>query len=212
MVVSRACDYDHECVSKQNSATPAAPALNDDAAVLAEVLDCVQDSLRNWVVGGIAPLKDRPESWGFTGARAANALGQLRLARQATTAKSPRLLECGSGFGFIGALARELGFTVAGIEIEPSYIEMSRRLFPSVPVEEADLLTFERYGEFDVVYYYGPFAEAEVQARFERRVEDALRPGGIILASRKVSLDFRELGAFEVLSHDGSQTWVIQKK
>jgi SAM-dependent methyltransferase len=186
--------------------------MNDDAAAIAEILDCVQDSLRDWIVGGIVTLKGRPESWGFSGARTTNALAQLRVALGTTPAKSPRFLECGSGFGFIAALARELGFTVTGLEIEPRYIEMSRRLFPSVRIEEGDLLTFDRYGEFDVVYYYGPFAADEVQARFERRIEDALRPGGVILASRKVTLDFRDSGAFEVLSHDGSYAWVIQKK
>ncbi|HWW02383.1 MAG TPA: class I SAM-dependent methyltransferase [Candidatus Acidoferrum sp.] len=186
--------------------------MSDDVAAVAEVLDCVQDSLRNWLIGGIATLKGRPESWGFCGARITNALDQLRVALSATPARSPRLLECGSGFGFIAALARELGFTVTGIEIEPGYIETSRRLFPSVRIEEADLLTFDRYGAFDAVYYYGPFADDEVQARFERRIEDSLHPGGIVLASRKVTHDFRESGAFEVLSHDGSQAWVIQKK
>ena len=157
--------------------------MNDDAEVIAAVLDAVQDSLRNWLVGGIITLKGRPESWGFTGARITDALRQLRVARGATPSRSPRFLECGSGFGFIGALARELGFTVTGLEIEPKYIKMSRRLFPSVRIEEADLLTFDRYDEFDVVYYYGPFADDDFQARFERRIEETVRPGGIILAS-----------------------------
>ena len=99
-----------------------------------------------------------------------------------------------------------------GVEVEPSYVETSRRLFPSVRVEEADLLTFERFGEFDVVYYYGPFADDEVQARFERRIEEALRPGGIVLASRKVTQDWRENGAFEELAAGGVNSWVLQKK
>lgn len=184
----------------------------DDAEAIAAVLDCVQDSLRDWLIGGIAVLKDHPESWGFCGARTTDVLAQLRVALRATPAKSPRLLECGSGYGFVAALARALGFTVTGLELEPSYIEMSRRLFPSVLVEQADLLAFDRYGSFDAIYYYGPFADDQVQARFERQVEGALRPGGIVLASRKITHDFRESGAFKVLSHDGGQAWVIQKQ
>jgi SAM-dependent methyltransferase len=186
--------------------------MKDDTEALAAILDSVQDSLRDWIMGGIGRLKARPESWGFSAARVSTALEHLRLARQATPAKRPRFLECGSGFGFIAALARELGFTVTGLEIERRSIKMSRRLFPSVRIEETDLLSFTGYGAFDVVYYYGPFADDNIQTGFERRIEEAIRPGGIILARRKVTFDFRETGAFEVLAHDGSLAWVIQKK
>ena len=185
--------------------------MNDEVAAIAAVLDSIQDSYRDRIAGGVATLEGRPESWGFVGARTTTVLEQLRLARRATPARSPRFLECGSGFGFVAALARELGFTVTGVEVEPSYVETSRRLFPSVRVEETDLLTFDRFGEFDVVYYYGPFADEEVQARFERRVEEALRPGGIVLASRKVTHDWRESGTFELLASGGVNSRVLQK-
>jgi SAM-dependent methyltransferase len=159
----------------------------------------------------VATLPGRPESWGFVGARTTRVLAQLRLARERTPARSPTFLECGSGFGFVAALAREVGFTVTGIEVVPAYVEHSRRFFPAVRVEEADLLTFDRYGDFDVVYYYGPFADDAVQAGFERRIEEALRPGGIVLASRKVDESWRTRGDFEQLWTDGTLTWAIQK-
>jgi SAM-dependent methyltransferase len=183
----------------------------DDVAAIAAVLDAIQDSFRDRVVGGLSTLEGRPESWGFVGARTAGVLDQLRVAWSRTPARSPRFLECGSGFGFVAALAREVGFSVTAIEIEPSYIEISRRLFPSVRVEEADLTTFDRFGDFDVIYYYNPFADDEVQARFERRVEAALRPGGIILAIRKVTDDWRRDGAFTLLSTGDAQYLVLQK-
>jgi SAM-dependent methyltransferase len=185
--------------------------MNDEATAVAAVLDAIQDSFRDRVAGGVATLPGRPESWGFVGARTADVLEKLQIARRATPARSPRLLECGSGFGFVAALARELGFTVTGVEIDPSYVEMSRRLFPSVRVEEADLCAFDRYGDFDVIYYYGPFADDEVQARFERRVEEALRPGGIVLAARKVTDDWRA-GGFDLLATIGVNSFVIQKR
>ncbi len=179
---------------------------------LAAVLDAIQDAFRDRIASGVGTLEGRPESWSFVGLRTADLLPQLLLARRTTKARSPRFLECGSGFGFVAALARELGFTVTGIEVEPSYVEMSRRLFPSVRVEEADLLSWDHFGEFDVVYYYGPFADEETQARFERRVEETLRPGAIVLANRKVTEDFLENGTFEVLSKDWANRWVLQKK
>ena len=184
---------------------------SDEIDAVGAVLDAIQDSFRDRIAGGVSTLEGRPESWGFVGARTTRVLEQLRVARRATPARSPRFLECGSGFGFVAALARELGFSVTGIEIEPSYVEMSRRLFPSVRVEEVDLLTFDRFGDFDVVYYYGPFADDDVQARFERAIEAALRPGGIILASRKVTYDWREQGTFTELANPGANSYVLQK-
>lgn len=186
--------------------------MQNDIEALAAVLDRIQDSLRDRVAGGIGRLENRPESWGFVGMPTLQAVALLRVALGATSAKSPKFLECGSGFGFVAALARELGFTVTGVEVVAKYIEHSRQFFPAVRVEEADLLTFDRFGDFDVVYYYGPFADEEVQAAFERRIEDALRPGGIVLASRKITHDWRMSGAFQLLWTDDTFQWAIQKR
>jgi len=183
--------------------------MSDETAAVAAVLDAIQDSYCHRIVGGIGTLEGRPESWGFVGARTTVVLEQLGLARRAARSSRPRLLECGSGFGFIAALARELGFDVTGVEVEPSYVEHSRRLFPSVRVEQADLSTFERFGEFDVIYYFGPFSDDEVQARFERRVEASLGPGGIVVANRKVTDDWRR--SFEVLAKGEARSWVLRK-
>lgn len=185
--------------------------MKSDVDAFAALLDDIQASLRDRIAGGIGVLENRPESWGFVGMPARQALALLQVARDATPARSPRFLECGSGFGFVAALARELGFTVTGVEVVPKYVEMSRLFFPAVRVEEADLLAFDRFGDFDVIYYYGPFADEEVQAGFERRIEEALRPGGIILANRKVTHDWRTNGAFDLLWTDDTFQWAIQK-
>src|ERR1019366_9623905 len=94
----------------------------------------------------------------------------------------------------------------------PKYIELSRRFFPAVRIEEADLLTFDRFGDFDVIYYYGPFADDEVQASFERQIEQALRPGEIILANRKVTHDWRASEAYDLLWTDDTFQWAIRKR
>ena len=183
-----------------------------DAEIVTEVLDRFQASLRDRVAGGIGRLQDRPESWSFVGSPVGEVLELLRVARSATPAMSPRFLECGSGFGVVAALAQGFGFKVTGIEVVPEYIELSRQFFQSVRVEQADLLTFDRYGEFDVVYYFAPFADEAVQADFEHRIERSLRPGGIILAKRKASQEWRAGGAFDLLWTDGTWLWALQKR
>jgi SAM-dependent methyltransferase len=184
--------------------------MTDGEAAMAAVLDAIQDSLRDRIAGGIGPLEGRPESWGFVGGHTAEVVEQLLLARRSTSARRPRFLECGSGFGFVAALAKELGFAVTGVEVEPSYVELSRRIFPAVPVEEADLRTYDRFAEFDVVYYYAPFADDETQARFERRVEAALLPGAILVANRKLTHEWRD--TFDLLSPGETNGWVLRKK
>jgi hypothetical protein len=185
--------------------------MDPDGAALAAVLDCVQDWLRDRGDGGVATLEGRPESWGFVNAGAAFALEQLRRAYAATPRRSPRLLECGSGYGFVGALAREVGFTVTCIEVVRRYADVSRRIFPSVRVVEADLLTFDGFEDAEVVYYYRPFADDAIEESFELRVEEALRPGGIVIAKGKVSDAWRRSGGFRELAHDGAVWWTFQK-
>jgi SAM-dependent methyltransferase len=185
--------------------------LNHDAEILATQIDGIAHSLGTWIAGGIGHLKNRPESWGFAGNPTLQTLTMLHVALEGTSAKSPALLECGSGFGFVAALARELGFSVTGIEVVPEYIELSRRLFPAVRIVEDDLLTWDHFGDFDVVYYNGPFAHDQIQANFERRIETRLRPGGIILAVRKVDHTWQASGAFDLLWTDGALRWVLRK-
>lgn len=187
------------------------PVLADDPQVLASLLDIVQIGFREQFAPGTRRLPGRPESWGFIPAETAVVLAQLRLARRASPARRPRFLDCGSGFGFVAGLAHQLDFVVTGVEIEPSYIEVSRRVFSFVPVVEADLLSYDDYGSFDVVYYFGPFADSALAARFERRVEDALRPGGIVCANHKVSQDWKD-GPFDILHADGEGRFVLQKR
>jgi len=182
----------------------------DDAALqaFARIIDQVQLALRTKVAGGIGPLSDRPQSWGFVSWDTAEVMRELRLARSATQARRPTFLECGSGLGFVGAMAAELGFKVTGIEISPAYIDVSRTLFPTLAIEQADLETFEGYDKFDVVYYYCPFADDAVAATFERRVEKSLKSGGIIIANRKLTHDHE---GFDTLHTDGL-SFVLKKQ
>jgi 2-polyprenyl-3-methyl-5-hydroxy-6-metoxy-1,4-benzoquinol methylase len=182
-----------------------------DADALANLIDCLQDGLRDWLSGGIRRQEGRQESWAFVGARIAKVLAQLHTAKSATGAASPTFLECGSGVGIVASLAKSLGFTVTALEIVPKYIELSRRFFPSVTVEEADLRTFDRFGEYDVVYYYAPFGDLPVQRDFERRIEAGLRPGAIVVCNGKVDQAWRASG-LEQLASDDSSWWVLRKK
>jgi hypothetical protein len=180
---------------------------------IAFALDGVQDSFTNEVTGGIAPLEGRPESWGFVGRRTEAAIAQLERGRALFPERStPKLLDCGSGLGFITTLANGLGFTATGLEWSERYVTLARKLFPSTKTVQGDVLEFEGYGDFDVVHYYGPFADESLQCRFEEKVEAELRSGGVILANRKASNAWRVSNQFDLLSEDGFMDLVLRKR
>jgi 2-polyprenyl-3-methyl-5-hydroxy-6-metoxy-1,4-benzoquinol methylase len=184
-------------------------------AALTSVLDRIQEHYREEKSDGLAPLAGRPASWGFVHWSTKDVLEQLQLARaQFTGLRSPTLLECGAGFGFVATLARELGFAVTGLEIDPRYLEGAAKLFPLTRVVEQDLLTYEDWGAWDVIYYYAPFHDehAAVAETFEHAVEDGIRPGGIIIANHKFSARWRDDPRFEELRSEAEVAYVIRKK
>lgn len=191
------------------------PRLDQSLDALAAVLDRVQEYLREHEGDGIAALKDRPESWSYVHWRTRDVIEQLQTARaRFPELARPRFLECGAGFGFVTEMARELGFQATGIELDPRYVGWARRLFPLARVVEGDLLTFDDWAGWDVVYYYAPFHDdhPEVATAFEEKVEDHLKPGGIIIANHKVSERWRRDPRFEELRSEADIAFVLRKR
>ena len=99
--------------------------------------------------------------------------------------KSPRLLDVGCGIGNVLLFAEQFGFEVYGIEKDEYPFQIACRLFGKERVRQADIWSYDQYGNFDVIYYFRPFSDREPQRRFERLIEDQLRPGGILIANHK---------------------------
>lgn len=182
---------------------------------LASVLDQVQEYFRDTHSDGIAQLRDRPESWGFVHWKTRDVVEQLQFVRGLfPQLRRPTLLECGAGFGFVATLARALDFNVTGYEIDPRYLEEASKIFPLTRVEEQDLLSYDGWDQWDVIYYYAPFHDdhAEVAERFEHAVEDGIKPGGVIVANHKVSTRWRDDPRFEELHAEAEVAFVLRKK
>lgn len=180
--------------------------------MLMNMIDEVQHYFMNELEGGIAVHAGHPESWAFVGLNVERALAQLSLARGCfPEIAAPAFIDCGAGLGFIGMLARGLGFRPAGIEHSLRYVELAGKLFPWAQVVEGDVLTYPDYGGQDVIYYYGPFKDDALQARFEHKVEAEAKSGAIIIANRKVSEAWRHSARFRALADDGGMGCIIQK-
>lgn len=102
-------------------------------------------------------------------------------------AAAPALLDVGCGIGNVLLLAEQLGFSVYGIEKDPAPYRIAADLFGEERIGRHDIWGYDRYHHFEVIYYFRPFSEREPQLRFERMIEEKLKPGGILVANHKNS-------------------------
>lgn len=118
---------------------------------------------------------------------------QLALVRQhlgmtgATPAAAPTFLDVGCGIGNVMLLAEQMGFAVYGLEKDRQPCAVARRLFDPQRVSDRDIWEYNDYHRYRVIYYFRPFADRELQQRFELMIEDRLQPGGVLIANHKNS-------------------------
>lgn len=101
-------------------------------------------------------------------------------------AAQARFLEVGAGAGSKLFLAAQFFPVVEGIELDETYLARAEWLTntarPQRRVTAADALSFDRYGEFDVIYSYLPILDEARQTALERRIFAQAREGALIVA------------------------------
>lgn len=119
---------------------------------------------------------------------------------EAEQAPHYRFLDVGCGIGNIMLFAEQLGFAVYGIEKDPYPYSIAARLFGEEKVGQHDIWAYDQYALFDVIYYFRPFSDHEPQKRFERMIEERMRPGALLIANHKNSDDIDRDPRFARLS------------
>ena len=103
-----------------------------------------------------------------------------------------RVLDAGAGVGRVAAACAARGHDVTAVEKDPDLVARSRRLFPDVPVVEADILGLSpemleqrgRPSSYDVVVVVGNvmiYLAEDTEPRALRTLGDLLAPDGRIL-------------------------------
>lgn len=124
----------------------------------------------------------------------------LELDRDEPASPMPRFLDVGCGIGNVLLIAEQFGFDVYGIEKDEYSFPIAAKLIGEDRVAQADIWAYEGYGEYEVIYYYRPFSGRVQQLRFEKLIEDAMKPGGLLIANHKNSNAIDQDRRFERLS------------
>jgi len=125
--------------------------------------------------------------------------------------RSIKFLDAGCGIGNILTLAQ--GFHMAGeyhgieyfkhtaeratlfLGLDKIKNHKNRERHDKFKLIQDNILTFNNYGDYDIIYYYCPLEDKRLQARFEERVEDQMKVGSILIPilkqSRVVLKDYR---------------------
>jgi SAM-dependent methyltransferase len=96
-------------------------------------------------------------------------------------------LDAGCGIGNIVALASAVGFKSHGIELNREYLKIARKLTACIQYkpyfECANIITFDRYHMYDLIYYYVPIQDHILQAAFETHLIRKMSVGAFMLPS-----------------------------
>lgn len=105
-----------------------------------------------------------------------------------------RFLDAGCGIGNIMLLAEQFGFIVHGLEIDPTLLATANKInkFMFSKMEKQNIMTYKRYGEYDVIYYYCPYSSSIKEERFEECVENEMKVGAIVIPNYKISIKIKK--------------------
>ncbi len=115
-------------------------------------------------------------------------------------ARSPRralrFLDVGCGGGTKVFAATRYFAQADGLELDPGYADAARRTLNRLgptrsEIIKADALCFDRYADYDVIYFYRPLKSDLQLAELERRILETARPGTILVAPHDAALAAR---------------------
>lgn len=100
-----------------------------------------------------------------------------------------RFLDVGCGGGMKVLTATRFYDGADGLEFDPNHAAAARALVSHAPamdmqIHEADALSFQDYGRYDVIYAFRPFKDDSMALRMEQRIIDSVAPGTVLLLPR----------------------------
>ena len=108
-----------------------------------------------------------------------------------------KFLDAGCGVGNIVMLAYAAGFDAYGVEYDPKTLEWGKSLFEQFLLEperlmQGDILEFNNYADYDVIYAYCPMLKGELERRFEEKAAQEAKPGAVIIGFHPSNMYFKD--------------------
>ena len=118
---------------------------------------------------------------------ASHAHAAARVAIAQARPRPLRFIDVGCGGGMKVLMAAQYFEIADGLEYDPAYAAAAERLFQHVGGRtcraiSGDGLTFDAYGDYDVIYFYRPMQDEAALRRLEERIVGDARPGTILIA------------------------------
>jgi SAM-dependent methyltransferase len=122
-----------------------------------------------------------------------------------TYSSKPKFLDIGCGIGNMVLLAQMFGYAADGLEYNPKICRAAKQFCAHTPAKifRGDMRTFDRYGDYDVLYYYQPMCDYAVMAEFTRELAKNVKPGAYVVCHGNAE-GFRESKEFRLT---GSSMW-----
>ncbi|MCI0529052.1 MAG: hypothetical protein L0Y56_16575 [Nitrospira sp.] len=140
--------------------------------------------------------------------------------------KNYQFLDVGAGVGGKIAIARSAIFNrrltkarwhVKGLEVEPRYIEGARMFHDEYgdepPVFSEDALTFEYYKNYELIYFYCPMENDDLQRKLERTIYERAAEGTVFVQflkrnfSRDEQVGLRQLSPLIWMKVEDNGMW-----
>jgi len=100
----------------------------------------------------------------------------------------PKFLDAGCGIGNVVLLARNVGCVATGIEYDLRTYRLAKKLidsdsyYPNGTIIKGDITTFDKYGDYDIIYYYQPMNKSELMNQFLEKLSNDMKIGAYIIS------------------------------
>jgi SAM-dependent methyltransferase len=100
--------------------------------------------------------------------------------------KQAKFLDAGCGVGNIVMMAYTFGFDAYGIEYDVKTLNRGKRLFKQFDINadrlmRGDILKFNNYADYDVIYTYNPMQDGNLERKFEAKVLREAKIGAVLI-------------------------------
>jgi len=100
-----------------------------------------------------------------------------------------KFLDVGCGTGLTLHIARALGFDAYGIENDDAALRLlanTHGITDHIIVD--DVLNFDKYGDYQVLFMYRPFADTQLQIKLETKIMAGMQQHAILIPQHAVTL------------------------